>query len=222
MKKAGDRLKEARLAAGYDTAIAACEAFGWKEITYRAHESGGRGMRKDVAQRYARAFKVSPAWLLIGDGNIDKINLTENIDRLEVIGVSYAGIWRDNSLGVPAMKNVPRVGADPRFPAESQYLIKVEGNSMDLVAEDGSFAHCVDFPATGRSFQDGNLVLAVRTKTDGTQETTIKLIKLKNGKIELWPRSSDPKHKPIMDNGDPDITVQVKAIILRFYGPDKI
>ncbi|XBQ17405.1 MAG: XRE family transcriptional regulator [Oceanicaulis sp.] len=67
MEEANERLKRARRDAGYDTAAAAAERFGWKRFTYFAHENGTRGLRKDAAERYARAFKVSAAWLLTGE-----------------------------------------------------------------------------------------------------------------------------------------------------------
>lgn len=61
-----ERLQEARRKAGFDTPTDAARAFGWSEITYRAHENGLRGIRNDVALRYAKAFKVPAEWLLYG------------------------------------------------------------------------------------------------------------------------------------------------------------
>lgn len=63
-----DRLRSARESAGYTDATAAALAFGWKPPTYLAHENGSRGLRPDVARRYARAFGVNPEWLLFGRG----------------------------------------------------------------------------------------------------------------------------------------------------------
>jgi hypothetical protein len=63
-----DRLKQAREQAGFKHATDAARAFGWNEITYRAHETGGRGLRKDAAERYARAFRRPVEWLLWGKG----------------------------------------------------------------------------------------------------------------------------------------------------------
>lgn len=66
MDDAAQRLRQAREGAGYDTATAAAEAFGWKQVTYLAHEGGRRGLRQDAAERYAKAFRVSPEWLMTG------------------------------------------------------------------------------------------------------------------------------------------------------------
>ena len=59
-----ERLKIAREAAGYETAEAAAQAFGWNPVTYRAHENGRNGMRTAVARKYARAYMVNVEWLL--------------------------------------------------------------------------------------------------------------------------------------------------------------
>lgn len=50
--------------AKFATAEAACTAFGWKPAAYRHHEGGVRSFDVETAVRYARAFKVSAAWLL--------------------------------------------------------------------------------------------------------------------------------------------------------------
>ena len=61
-----DRLKAAREGATYDTAADAARAFGWNEVTYRAHENGQNGFRLELARRYAAAFSVNVEWLVPG------------------------------------------------------------------------------------------------------------------------------------------------------------
>lgn len=61
-----NRLKVAREKAGYESAEAAANAFGWSSVTYRSHENGIRGIKNAVATKYARAFKTTPEWLLYG------------------------------------------------------------------------------------------------------------------------------------------------------------
>src|ERR671929_343069 len=67
-----ERLQSVRRQAGYKNAADAARAFGWNVITYRAHENGTRGLKRDAAERYGRAFRVSPAWLLTGEGRSDR------------------------------------------------------------------------------------------------------------------------------------------------------
>lgn len=63
-----DRLVEARRNAGFASASEAAQKFGWTVSTYLGHENGSRGITAKKAELYARAFKVSPEWLLYGSG----------------------------------------------------------------------------------------------------------------------------------------------------------
>lgn len=71
MTDQAERLRFSRARAGYETATDAANAFGRNPVTYRSHESGERGLKANVAAKYARAFKVSQAWLLTGEGSAD-------------------------------------------------------------------------------------------------------------------------------------------------------
>ena len=66
-REQADRLREARIAAGYETATAAAEALRESVATYTLHENGGRGF-KAKAEKYGKIFGVEPGWLLWGSG----------------------------------------------------------------------------------------------------------------------------------------------------------
>lgn len=61
-----ERLKQARIAAGYRTAKDGAERVGTPYGTYSGHENGNRGIKTAEAAVYARAFKVRPEWILYG------------------------------------------------------------------------------------------------------------------------------------------------------------
>ncbi|RWO90889.1 helix-turn-helix transcriptional regulator [Mesorhizobium sp.] len=61
------RLQIARESAKFSSARAAADFFGWSVDTYHQHENGTRGIGRASA-RYAKAFRVSEAWLLTGEG----------------------------------------------------------------------------------------------------------------------------------------------------------
>lgn len=67
----GQRLTHARKRAGFRTASAAARALGVPEVTYRAHESGIRGLSEAAARNYGYAYGVNWAWLITGDGSIE-------------------------------------------------------------------------------------------------------------------------------------------------------
>ena len=61
-----ERLTKARIDAGYSSRAAATTAHGWHLSTYTAHEKGQNKYDADAAIAYAKAFKVSPEWLMFG------------------------------------------------------------------------------------------------------------------------------------------------------------
>jgi phage repressor protein C with HTH and peptisase S24 domain len=66
MSEPADRLKEARIRAGFETAADAATYLGLAAPTYASHENGSRGITVSKAGVYARAFRVSPEWILYG------------------------------------------------------------------------------------------------------------------------------------------------------------
>lgn len=71
----GERLREARKKAQFSSAMAAAKRFGWASSTYSAHENGQNEFSVDVAEKYAKAFKVSAAWLLTEEGPMERKNV---------------------------------------------------------------------------------------------------------------------------------------------------
>jgi DNA-binding XRE family transcriptional regulator len=61
-----DRLKQARIRAGFRSASEAANNYGWTNSTYAAHENGTRGVKVEDAKKYALAFRTDPGYLLFG------------------------------------------------------------------------------------------------------------------------------------------------------------
>jgi len=74
------RLEQARKLRGFKTARSACDFFGWNYNSYAQHEQGIRGISR-VADKYAKAFRVSVAWLLTGEGAPPSLTEEGNVDR---------------------------------------------------------------------------------------------------------------------------------------------
>jgi phage repressor protein C with HTH and peptisase S24 domain len=62
-----DRLRNARIDAGFSSATAAAKAIGVALGTYSGHENGSRAISNEAAKTYGRHFHVRPAWLLFGE-----------------------------------------------------------------------------------------------------------------------------------------------------------
>lgn len=70
-REQGQRLRAARIEAGYKSSRTAALENGWKESSYSAHERGTRTIGQDDAERYAkrlrlRGAKVTPQLILFG------------------------------------------------------------------------------------------------------------------------------------------------------------
>jgi transcriptional regulator with XRE-family HTH domain len=61
------RLRKAREAAGFPTAVAAAQRFGWSRNTFSSNENGNAPFSFKRARAYAEAFGVSTVWLYGGD-----------------------------------------------------------------------------------------------------------------------------------------------------------
>ncbi|RWO22844.1 helix-turn-helix transcriptional regulator [Mesorhizobium sp.] len=62
------RLKEARINAGFKSVADAAKSLSVPYQTYAAHENGNRTFDNESAAKYARRYKVSLDWLLTGRG----------------------------------------------------------------------------------------------------------------------------------------------------------
>lgn len=133
------RLQEARKRAGFKTAADAIRRFGWKPSTYRSHENGQTPVPPDVAKDYARAYEVSPAWLLYGAEAHDKVTGS----------VKDSGLTQpervDNGANRTVLDERPTEGflgspsATPKFPALPYSDRRIPVLGLGLGGERGSF-----------------------------------------------------------------------------------
>lgn len=63
-----ERLKQARIEAGYLTAKSFSERNNVKISTYALHEASTRSMSFEIIEHYAKLLDINPAWLLTGMG----------------------------------------------------------------------------------------------------------------------------------------------------------
>ena len=153
MKTIYERLRRARLEAGYESAAAAARAFGWKEGTTKSNENGHAPFGRAKASRYAAAYRVNLEWLLDGKGPMRPTK-----PRVKVVGKVGAGA---------AVYPIDDGGIDPIEPPfdvpEGAVGFLVEGDSMYPAYRPGTILIARPIPLTEIS----NGMRAIVTLDDG-------------------------------------------------------
>lgn len=164
-----ERLKTARERAGFETVADAARRFGWPIVTYRHHENGTRGFRRDSALRYARAFRVSPEWILFGTGGPEK----KSVPLVGYVGAGAEVFCADDGYG-----SLDEVDPPPGVGPEAVAVI-VRGDSMwprysdgDVIIYDShtplekaNGMECIVALADGRRY-----IKNIRRNSDGTHD----------------------------------------------------
>jgi DNA-binding XRE family transcriptional regulator len=217
----GKRLKELRVKRGFENAADAARAYGWPVTTYQAHENGSRGLKIDVARRYAKAFNSSAAYILTGANktNGDGSSAVNSVSSVRLVAAVSAGTFRydegidEGAILVPA---VPRGD----IPAQAQYAVVIDGPSVNKRIPDGAFAICAKYDSYPGGAQHGALVHVVRERS-GLHEHTIKELRFSRDGMVLMPVSTDPRHQePIpLGTGEADELVRIEGVVIGIYQP---
>ncbi|TCT42756.1 SOS-response transcriptional repressor LexA [Martelella mediterranea] len=191
------RLEEARKERGFKTAKAAVDYFGWSYATYKQHEQGIRGIGR-AASKYAKAFRVSEAWLLTGQGE-------QPGPAVPLISFVSAGHLTEPNGYVPSddFISIPAGG----LPAGDWIALKVEGDSMDLFSPPGSI---IFVNRREREAIDGGFYV-VRTE-DG--DATYKRYRKDPERLE--PETTNREHKTIYPKGPLTIIGRVRRTMFDF------
>lgn len=155
MMEMHDRLKEAREQAGFATAADAARKFGWTETTYRAHENGQRNIPRSRAPTYARAFRVSPEWLLFGRGD----GIKKPVPLVGMVGAGAEVFAIDDGGSLEDIDPPPGIGpdavavqvrGDSMFPRYSEGDVLIYDTHLPLGRVDGQ--ECIVALTDGRRF----------------------------------------------------------------------
>lgn len=195
------------------------ELAGTSQPQIKRLEKGQRTLSKDWAERLAPHLRVTAEHLMFEKPLHKRLEVT----GLRVMGIIKAGDWKDISIlgDDDTEPEVFQVARDPRFPRADQYLLKVEGDSMNEMFPDGSYVICVNFADSGLALKTGQIVHVERTLAEThLVETTLKQVNIQApDRISLRPRSTNPVHKEVILDGDESIEVQVRGIITGKYEP---
>lgn len=116
---AHERLRQARVNAGFANMADAARRFGWEITTYRGHENGSRGIKRPSAEAYARAYRVPVAWLMFGEGEPTK----KGVPLVGYVGAGAEVFPVDDGGALDWIDPMPGIGPEA-------VAVRVRGNSM--------------------------------------------------------------------------------------------
>lgn len=218
-----ERLRQARKK-HYRSAQEAAETFGWRVSGYRHHENGTRGFDPDQAKKYARAFRVSPAWLLglTGDEDHDEQILVPGptlFIKGQVKGGYFAEAWEVNEDEWERYTG----RADVTAPVRKRFGLRVVGDSMNEVYPPGTILDCVSRDPY-EEIPNGKRVIVRRKRIGDGIETTVKEYFCDQDGVEwLIPRSNNPAFQAPFrcdQPGDDIETIEVIAIVVASIQPE--
>jgi DNA-binding XRE family transcriptional regulator len=103
-----DRLRHARLRAGFNQRFAAADKFGWSYPDYVAHERGQVSLSLQLAKQYAKGFGVSVEWLLYGIGEIDRRDQPGRDVSIQELREEVERLTRENAALLVLLKGAGR------------------------------------------------------------------------------------------------------------------
>jgi transcriptional regulator with XRE-family HTH domain len=133
------RLRQARLDRGFETAAAAADAFGWNRNTYASNENGNAPFSYRRAKEYAAAFGVSPDWLY------DAAGATRPADPQGLVPViGRVGANPEGTVLFAVGHDPAELAPIPPGGTQNARALRVVGHSMRGVADDGGLIYFED------------------------------------------------------------------------------
>ena len=151
------RLQLAREHAGYKSARQAALAMGWMYPTYASHENGTRDFPQRVAERYARAFNVSPEFLMFGRNPPEWAKDFAGVELLEVKApLRSFRMFEDTDAGILKEWLENPIPGGPQFQITEPGPLSAKTIAISVTSEEMRAN-----PATigGREIKPGDIVL---------------------------------------------------------------
>lgn len=185
-----NRIKEAREERGL-TQVELAKRMGTSQQNIQRWETGSVNMRADTLVRMGKILNKSVAYLL-GFNSMEET--TSNEVEVPLYGSIAAGTPIE-MMPVEETFTIPRALKD-KYP--SAFLLKVEGESMNKIIPNGSYALVEPCSTVEREMQPYAVCV-------NGYDATIKRVKLLSNGIELIPDSNDPTYRSrVFDFGDPE------------------
>jgi len=208
-----DVLRSARIARGFASAAEAARHFGWNEVTYTAHENGGRGIKREAAQRYGVAFGIDPATLLgLTTGNVH----FDADQGVNVIGTAAWGVWRDARMvkGQQAKSvQVPRSAT-----SAVRAAIIVGDESVNRVLAPGEIA--IYEPVSSANLASGKLIVVKQMQGHLEELSIRRVLSAVDGELKLADHSVASSYRDVLTvpiSGSS--AVEILGVVVAKYAP---
>lgn len=151
-------------------------------------------------------------------GELVPVKIAGKVKAGEFIAIEDLGDWEEPEEFVDTR--------DPRFPHARHLGFEVEGDSMNALKprpiQDGDRLSALAYEdiADRYPLRDGMIVVVERTRHGGHErEWSVKQLEIYEDRMEFHPRSTNPRHKPIIIKrdslADDGVTVEIIAIVRR-------
>lgn len=154
------RLRQARIDRGYDTAASAADVHGWSRNTYASNENGNAPFSYRRAKEYAVAFGVSPEWLYDASGPMQP---AAEPGWVQILG--HVGANPDGTVLFALGQDPAELAPIPPGGADKARALRVVGHSMRGLADDGALIYFEDQRTAPTPDMLGQVVI-VETETD--------------------------------------------------------
>ena len=198
MATTGQRIKEARLAAGMKTQKPLAEACGVTVQTVSQWETGKTKPGPENYLAISRLLKKPVEWLMCADDNhiaTAQLGRKVNLTPVRVVGETGAERWlsREKSNPSPGVSIGHVMG---RWEQAEQFAYKISGKSMDQSGiNDGDYVICVNFG--GLLGAHGDIVIVERMR-DSMIERTCRKVFVFEDRYELRHNSTDPDYQDVI------------------------
>ena len=139
MSDRSDRLRQARIDAGFERQRDVFERFGdWNRNTYKSNENGNAPFSFEQAKAYAKAFAVRAEWLYDGTGAANGKALVDGYPLIGKVGAGGEGLYDDDYAQGAAAGHIEPL---PGMPVEAEIIaLETDGDSMAPLVLDGDLA----------------------------------------------------------------------------------
>lgn len=136
MSERHDRLRAARIAAGFLTQAEAIRRHAWNSNTYKSNENGNASFSFEQARVYAKAYKVRAEWLY---SNVGAMREQADVPIIGRVGADPTGrILRLHGQAANDSAPMPTGGTS------DSVALEVDGHSMRGFADDGALVYFED------------------------------------------------------------------------------